>query len=267
MKIALCQLNPLVGDIKGNVDRLCGVIDNHQSEQCDLFIFPELFIQGYPPRDLLEKKWFIEQSHAALKKIINFSKNHPSNGILFGTILPSGKTCGKQLVNAAVLIANGQLLHEQHKTLLPTYDIFDETRYFEPATATQTVTFKGESLGITICEDAWNDSELRPNRLYDRDPVTDLAAAHATLLINISASPFHIGKERIRASIMCNHARKHVLPLLFINQIGGNDELIFDGNSMVFDSSGQVRMQVPAFTESISIINTDALPPPQPIPE
>lgn len=258
MKIALCQLNPLVGDINGNTGRLCRTIDDHRSEQCDLFVFPELFLQGYPPRDLLEKQWFIRQSEAALEILKGFSQSIPSTGILFGTILPSGKTHGKALANGAVLLQNGKILLQQHKTLLPTYDVFDETRYFEPSAAVTTVSFKGESVGITICEDAWNDPDLWQTRLYEREPVSELAAAGATLLINISASPFHMGKERLRYTVMSNHARKHRVPLVFVNQIGGNDDLVFDGNSMFFNRAGLLCAALPAFEESVTVIDTSA---------
>jgi NAD+ synthase (glutamine-hydrolysing) len=255
MKIALCQLNPLVGDIAGNTTRLISTIDTHRSQQCDLFIFPELFLQGYPPRDLLEKQWFIRQGENALRQLLDYSRSIPDTGVLVGTVVPSTKPHGKPLVNAAVLLCNGTIIQQQHKTLLPTYDIFDETRYFEPSTSVATVPFKGETLGISICEDAWNDPDLWQSRLYEREPIGELAAAGATLLINISASPFHMGKEQIRYAVMSNHARKHRLPLLFVNQIGGNDDLIFDGNSMAFGDDGTLRKLLPAFEESVAIVD------------
>ncbi len=255
MKIALCQLNPLVGDIEENTRRLISVLNTHRSQQCDLFIFPELFLQGYPPRDLLEKQWFIRQSENALRQLLDYSRSIPDTGILVGTVVPSTKPHGKPLANTAILLCNGMILQQQHKTLLPTYDIFDETRYFEPSTSVTTVPFKGETLGISICEDAWNDPDLWQNRLYEREPIGELAAAEATLLINISASPFHMGKEQTRYAVMSNHARKHGLPLLFVNQIGGNDDLIFDGNSMAFGSDGTLRELLPAFEESVAILD------------
>ncbi|MBN1578909.1 MAG: NAD+ synthase [Chitinispirillaceae bacterium] len=256
MKIAICQLNPLVGDVKGNADRLCEALEANRSSGCDLFIFPELFLQGYPPRDLIEKEWFVRQSMAALERLTTVSRSYPRSAVLFGTILPSGKQYGKRLANAAVLLLNGEILLKQHKTLLPAYDIFDEARYFEPSGPLSVVAFKGETLGVTICEDAWNDPEIGPARLYEREPVAELAAAGATLLVNISASPFHSGKEHVRYSIMQRHARRHRLPLIFVNQIGGNDDLIFDGNSMFFDPEGTLRNQLPAFREAITVIDT-----------
>ena len=268
MKIALCQLDPLVGDIEGNTERLRRTVEAFKAEAVDLFIFPELFLQGYPPRDLLEKRWFINRSAAALEALRAFSQSVPDTGLLFGTVLQSGKTHGKPLANGAVLLCGGRILLRQHKTLLPTYDVFDETRYFEPSAAVNPVRFKDEVLGISICEDAWNDPDLWQTRLYEREPVSELAAAGATILINISASPFHMGKEQLRYNVMRNHAFKHRLPFIFVNQIGGNDDLIFDGNSMVFTADGSLRHALPAFNEAVIIVDTDthtpALTPPEP---
>lgn len=267
MKIALCQCNPLVGDIEKNSTQLCRIIEEHQSDGCDLFVFPELFLQGYPPRDLLEKQWFIRQSEAAIERLLAFSRSVPETGILFGTILSRNGTHGKPLVNAAVLLCNGEVLLRQQKALLPTYDVFDESRYFEPSPTVATVPFKGETIGISICEDAWNDPDLWKNRLYDRDPVAELAAAGATLLVNISASPFHMGKENLRHSVMRNHAQKHGIPLVFVNQVGGNDDLIFDGNSMVFTHSGALQTVLPAFEESVTVVDLSNDSVPLPVPQ
>ncbi|MBN1308353.1 MAG: NAD+ synthase [Chitinispirillaceae bacterium] len=267
MKIALCQLNPLVGDVKGNADRLCGVLEERRSSGCDLFVFPELYLQGYPPRDLLEKEWFVRQSMAALERLTAVSRSYPDSAILFGTILPSGKTYGKRLANAAVLLKNGETLLAQHKTLLPTYDIFDETRYFESAGPLKVAKINDETIGVSICEDAWNDTEIGPARRYEREPVAELAAAGATLLVNISASPFHSGKEHARYSTMQRHARRHRLPLVFVNQIGGNDDLIFDGNSMFFDAEGTLRGRLPAFREEITVIDTRLTDAPCAVPD
>jgi len=260
MKIALCQLNPVVGDIRANTRRLIETIRNNQNEMPDLFVFTELYLQGYPPRDLLEKKWFISQSKNAVDEIIAFSKTVPDVGILFGTVLSSGKEYGKSLVNVALFIGNGKILLEQPKMLLPTYDIFDETRYFEPSQKQHLLDFKGERVGITICEDAWNVDDSELTHRYVVDPVAKLAEAGATILINVSASPFHYGKEQLRFRVMKNHADKHHIPLLFVNQSGGNDELIFDGNSMVFDCNGALRALLPSFTENVTIVDTRQLP-------
>lgn len=266
MKIAISQLNPVVGDVKGNTHKLIETVKLHQSEQPDLFIFTELFLQGYPPRDLLEKQWFIEQSRQAVDEILVFSKMFPETGILFGTVLPSLKKSGKPLVNAALFVSNGSILLEQSKMLLPTYDIFDETRYFEPSEKQHLLEFKGEKLGISICEDAWNVADMGLPHRYGVDPVALLAEAGATLLINVSASPFHYGKEELRFRVMKNHAVTHHIPLLFVNQCGGNDELIFDGNSMVVDGNGALRKLLPSFSESVSVVDTRHLPEPVALP-
>lgn len=267
MKIAVCQIDPLVGDTRGNAARVCEIVGKKAGEGIDLFVFSELFIQGYPPRDLLEEEWFIRNSLNAVNDIQTCSRNYPEIGILIGTALPAGLQRGKDLVNAAVLINNGKTVFQQNKSLLPTYDVFDESRYFDPADSVSVFRFKGETLGITICEDAWNDDGIRPRKLYNRDPVSSLAAQGATLLINISGSPFHLGKENVRGSIMRNHAAKHHIPFLFVNQVGANDDLIFDGNSMYFDEAGRLRLLLPAFREAVEVIDTHSPGSPLELPD
>lgn len=266
MKITLCQLNPLIGDIEGNTARIRSVLEENYHEQSDLFIFPELFLQGYPPRDLLEKGWFIECGKRSLNQLQELSRLFPGTGILFGTAVPMQDRGGKGLANAAVLVCDGNILIKQHKSLLPTYDVFDESRYFEPSATITTVPFKGEVLGISICEDAWNDPDFWPGCPYGREPMAELAAAGATLLVNVSASPFHAGKEHVRFSVMRNHARKHRLPLVFVNQVGGNDDLIFDGNSMFFNGNGDLQLQLPAFNEAVMTIETGIVGAALPVP-
>jgi len=259
MKITLCQLNPVVGDIDGNADCLCRAIRERSARECDLFVFSELFLQGYPPRDLLEREWFVRRSMSAVERIKEFSMSMPDIAVLFGTLMPTRFGPGKPLANAALLVKNGQILLEQHKTLLPTYDIFDEARYFQPATSITTARLGDETLGVTLCEDAWNDPRLGLPPLYGRDPVAELAAAGATLLINISASPFHSGKEHVRRSIMQGHSERHSLPMIFVNQVGGNDDLIFDGAGMVFDREGALCGRLPPFEEAFLTVDTAGL--------
>ncbi len=266
MKIVLCQLNPLVGDVKGNAEMVLRALKNSVPQNPDLLIFPELFLQGYPPRDLLEKHWFIDNCISALNQILEASKSYPDVGIVLGTAMRSGKADGKGLLNSAIFLCNGKILLQQNKSLLPTYDVFDESRYFDSADSVSVVKFKEEVLGISICEDAWNDEALFSARLYDRDPVEELVAKGATLLINISASPFHLGKENLRAAVMRNHAKKHSLPFIFVNQIGGNDELIFDGNSAFFDGRGELCAQLPAFQEKVLVVDTCHKQPPLAMP-
>jgi NAD+ synthase (glutamine-hydrolysing) len=267
MKITLCQLNPLVGDVDGNATRACECLRSVAPGRPDLVVFPELFIQGYPPQDLLEQRWFIQNGLRALEKVVKCSIDFPDSGILIGTAMPADATRGKRLCNCAVLVHAGAIVFTQAKSLLPTYDVFNETRYFDPASQTGVFDFKGERLGITVCEDAWNDTRLWTGTLYDRDPVAECIAKGATLLINISSSPFHTGKENLRTSLFCGHARRHSVPFVHINQVGGNDELIFDGNSMVLDKEGRLRALLPSFVEATMTVDTANLPPVMTMPD
>jgi NAD+ synthase (glutamine-hydrolysing) len=254
----MAQLNPTVGDVDGNLAKAAQALRKCADDVPDLVVFPELFLVGYPPRDLLERRWFIEKTQAAVQKLQKISKKHSKTGILMGTPLPTGKSMGKGLYNSALLIHRGQIIFRQHKSLLPTYDVFDETRYFDPAPEIQTVSFKGEVLGISICEDAWNDPDFWPQRSYPLNPIEILAENKATVLVNISASPFQVGKEELRHRLLRNHARKHELPVIFINQIGANDELIFDGRSLFVDRDGETVEAFAPFKEHLQTVNTGA---------
>lgn len=267
MKIALCQLNPVTGDITGNTARIKEVISTTADQSPDLFVFPELYILGYPTLDLLENNWFIAKGLSALDDLCNFSRNYPGVGILTGIALTNHVPNGKGLFNSAVLITDGNILFHQNKSLLPTYDVFDESRYFDPAPEISLVEFKGEKLSITICEDAWNPLDLIENPKYDFDPVKVLVDKGASLLINISASPYYIGKNKRCFSLMQYHANKYGLPLINVNMIGANDELIFDGNSMFFNSDGHVCKMLPPFEEDVQIIDTTTSYPSLPEPE
>ncbi len=255
MKATLAQLNPIIGDIEGNLAKLKRTLSISQQDSPDLVIFPELFLVGYPPRDLLERKAFIKKAEQAVNIIMKISCQYPQTGILVGAPLATGQKTGKGLFNSALMIYQGQIIMHQHKSLLPNYDVFDEERYFDPAPEINTVSFKGEKLGLSICEDAWNDPELWLRRYYPFDPMEILAEKGATIFINISASPFYIGKEEIRYRIIKNHACKHKIPFLFVNQVGGNDELIFDGRSMSCDKTGNVIRIFPSFREHIETVD------------
>ncbi len=255
MKIAICQTNPTVGDIEGNIRKLKKIV-NQISSDADLIVFPELYITGYPPRDLLEKHYFIEKTQEGIKEVIDFSKQYPQIGIIIGAPIPTGKNVGKGLYNSAVLIFKGKILHTQHKSLLPTYDVFDESRYFDVAEKIEVIKFKDEMLGISICEDAWNDNKLWAKRLYDFDPLEILAQKGATLFINISSSPFYIGKDEIRYKVISAHAKKHNIPFVYVNLVGGNDEIIFDGKSLFVNQQGNPIEILPSFEEKIKIIDT-----------
>ncbi len=254
MKITVAQLNPIVGDIEGNLSKFVQVLSQH--EDSDLLAAPELFLVGYPPRDLLERAWVIEKTQQAIQRLQKVSLEFPNTGLLMGVPSPTHQR-GNKLYNSALLIYRGSILLTQHKSLMPTYDVFDEARYFEPAAEIKTVDFKGEKLGISICEDAWNDPELWPKgRIYSLDPIEILAQKGATLFINISASPYHIGKEEIRYRHISKQARRHGIPFIYVNQVGGNDELIFDGRSMCFDKEGQPTAVFPSFSEHVQTIDT-----------
>lgn len=254
MKVTIAQLNPIVGDVAGNQIKIKETLTLY-SRETDLIVFPELFLVGYPPQDLLEKSWFIDEVSRAIDNIAAFSAQYPQTGIVFGAPVPAGKRSGKGLYNAAVFVHNGQVLLKQPKSLLPTYDVFDEARYFDPAAMITTIPFHDDILGLTICEDAWYDPSIWPLReMYDFDPVARLTDLGATLLLNISASPFHAEKDQLRYNLISNLARKHRIPFVFVNQVGGNDELIFDGGSMAFDKEGNPIYTAPFFREHTQTI-------------
>jgi NAD+ synthase (glutamine-hydrolysing) len=259
MKVTLAQLNPTIGDYAGNLAKIEQTLAAHVAHVAaapDLIVFPELFLTGYPPRDLLERAWFIQQGREAVEKLLTLSRACPRRAILVGVPLPTGRPNGKGLYNAALLIQDGRVRFQQNKSLLPTYDVFDEARYFDPAQTIATVALDDEILGITICEDAWTDPELWLRMPYDRDPVAELAAAGATVLINISASPFWAGKEQNRFRLVSGHAARHRLPFIFVNQVGANDELIFDGRSLAVDRAGRALAVFPAFREHVQTVDT-----------
>jgi NAD+ synthase (glutamine-hydrolysing) len=259
MQIAIAQLNPLVGDISGNAERLLEFARKCHAAGADLVVFPELYLVGYPPRDLLEKRWFIDDVEAAIAAIARASSEFAGTGVLFGAPTRTGEQIGAGLHNSAVLIEGGRVVAVRHKSLLPTYDVFDELRYFDPASDISPVEFKGETLGISICEDAWNLQELWPDqRLYRREPISELAAQGATVMINLSASPFYAGKDRVRYDLIASHARRHRVPFVYANQVGGNDELIFDGGSLALDSRGRILIAWQHFGEEIRIIDSRA---------
>ncbi len=255
MRITLAQLNPVVGDIDGNLSKAFDVLSRHSRDSSDLIVFPELFLAGYPPRDLLDNPRFIQKAGRALNELAKASANHPNTGILVGTPTLTERQTGHGCYNSAVLIYQGEKLFSQHKSLLPTYDVFDEARYFDTAPDIRTVLFKGEMLGISVCEDAWNDPQLWKHRHYPFDPIEHLARQGATVIINISASPFQMGKQEIRCNIVKSHAKKYRVPFVVVNQVGGNDELIFDGRSMCIDMNGTPLEVFPSFKEHVKTVD------------
>ncbi|MFH1798641.1 MAG: NAD+ synthase [Candidatus Omnitrophota bacterium] len=258
MKITIAQLNPIVGDVRGSLKRVSATMTEFAGVS-DLVVFPELFLTGYPPKDLLLRQEFIENVEAAVDKLIGMSNSFPETGILIGSPMPTGKKVGKPLYNSAVLICGGNIVGVQNKSLLPMYDIFDEARYFEPALDVKVIPFKGQVLGITICEDMWNSPELWRGRPYTSDPVQKVVQDGASILINISASPFYAGKGDLRFDVIKAHAVKFGVPFLFVNQVGANEELIFDGGSLYMDASGEAVCVFPVFKEHVETIDTDSV--------
>ena len=256
MKVALAQLNPVIGDLEGNLAKIRSALEEATRAGADLVVTPELSLTGYPPRDLLDLDDFIQANLEALQRLAGESGE---TGLLVGFVDRCETPEGPTLLNSAALLHRGGVLSTHHKTLLPTYDVFDEDRYFEPASEVEVVAFDGETLGISICEDIWNDPEFRSRRRYDVDPIAMLVAKGATLLLNLSASPYVLGKTGVRASMLANQVRRHHLPLVYVNQVGGNDELIFDGNSMALDASGRLVKLCRGFSEDLQVVDLDRL--------
>jgi len=254
MKIVLAQINPTVGDIKANSIKIIEYIQQGVKQGADLVIFPELSLTGYPPKDLLLKPQFIDDNQAALNDI---AKHCTDCGALVGFACRHEGTTGRQLHNAAGLLANGKISSTYYKQLLPTYDVFDESRYFEPGRSQQVVEFKGLRIGLTICEDIWQKPERCGRPLYEIKPLADLAVEKVDLVVNVSASPFVLGKHAFRCELFAEHCKRYQNPLIYINQIGGNDELIFDGCSCAFDHKGKLIGQAKDFNEDLLLIDLD----------
>ena len=253
MRIALGQINPTVGDIAGNVRKISDFIGRAKAHQADLCVFPELAVIGYPPKDLLLKPKFIENNLAALA---NLAEQARGIDVIVGYAQPNSSAVGRPLFNAAALLRDGAIVSRHFKTLLPTYDVFDESRYFEPGnTEAQLATIKGKQVGVSICEDLWNDERLTPRRLYHVNPIHDLHTAGADLVVNASASPFVVGKHEFRLKLFASQVERIGKPLVYVNQVGGNDELVFDGNSVVLDGIGNVLAQAKDFEEDLLVVD------------
>ncbi len=257
MKIALIQTNPLIGAFGQNIEAMKSWLALAKDSGCELAIFPELAISGYPPQDLLERPAFINDHDQTLRELVDEVRGI---GVLCGTITRHHAHSGKALHNSAVLFSEGEVLFTAYKRLLPSYDVFDESRYFEPGIESHPFKFKGLNLGITICEDIWNDKNVFERPLYQVDPVGALLAnseEHVDLLINIAASPFNLGKSATKQEIFANICSKYNMPLLYVNQVGGQDSLIFDGESMVLDHQGKRVAKAAKFKEDMVVVDTE----------
>jgi len=251
MRVAVGQINPVVGDISCNVRKMSELIERAKGESADLIVFPELSVVGYPPKDLLLRPEMPQKVERCLTEIIKPLSQ--GIGIIVGA--PVTEVLQKHLYNSALFYYGGSLMGRQDKTLLPNYDVFDEKRYFSEASCRRLLVFNGLKIGITICEDAWNDKDYWGEVRYGLDPVQELAAKGADIIVNIAASPYDYGKRKLRASMLSAIAGKYGKTVVYVNQVGGNDELIFDGSSLVLDSEGRIVWQGRAFEEDFAVID------------
>ncbi|HMG01646.1 MAG TPA: NAD+ synthase [Edaphobacter sp.] len=274
MKIALAQINPTVGDFTGNTRKILEYAARAAEQSAELVVFPELSVCGYPPADFLEKSAFLDRAVQAVDELAAWTAVTGRPSLIVGSVMPSGSSNGKRVSNVAVLLSAGKVQFIQRKMLLPFYDVFDEQRYFEPAQS-QSLTFVGDHpIALTICEDAWNDKDFWPRQLYPVDPVDALMSQwqanaeqldrYPRLIINISASPFCQGKPAIRQNMLAAIAQEHNAFVLLVNQVGGNDGLVFDGSSLLLDLTGTVVARAACFAEDLVVVDiprTSQAPP------
>lgn len=256
MRIALAQINTTVGDLAGNADRIVAAAKAAGAGGAQIAVFPELAIPGYPPRDLLDKESFIRRSEEALARLALETAALPIH-IVVGALARSGASSGKRLLNVAEVLHQGKSVFRQVKMLLPTYDVFDEGRYFLSGDSQTPCVIAGRPVGVTVCEDAWNDKQYWQRPLYARDPVSELAAAGMDVLISINASPYHIGKRALRRDMFASLARHHGKPVVYVNLVGGNDQLVFDGSSFCLDAKGEVIAEAKSFAEDLVFADID----------
>lgn len=254
MKIALAQIDTIVGALEGNRARIMHAYAKAAALGAELVVFPELAVTGYPPKDLLELPDFVRRNVETLEAI---AREMTGPGAVVGYVQPTGQGVGKGLYNAAALIDGGRVVSRHYKTLLPTYDVFDEARYFDASQGVEVAEFRGHRLAITICEDFWNNTLYSPRRLYHRDPVDELCEQGVEMMIHIAASPFSVGKRRIKAGMYEAATRKWGIPLVQVNLVGGNDSLIFDGWSNVWDAKGGVALQGSDFKEELLLWDSE----------
>jgi NAD+ synthase (glutamine-hydrolysing) len=252
VKIALLQLNSTIGDFASNTARLRDAYQAAIRQGAEIVFTPELYLCGYPPRDLLLRSDFLQKNLTSLEEIAGATGEVP---LCVGYVDRNTVRPGKPLHNSAALLQHGKIFQRFHKSLLPTYDVFDEGRYFEPATSVVPFAYKGRTLAITICEDIWNDQDFWPERLYGRDPIKELISLGADVIVNLSASPWHVGKEKTRLAMLQKLATDERVPVLQVNLVGGNDELIFDGHSCAVDQTGRPVAFGKGFAEDILVVD------------
>jgi len=248
VKIALGQINPTVGDFSGNASKIIDFARRAKSAGAGLILFPELSVCGYPPRDLVERSSFAARNRKSAAEI---ARATAGIAVICGLVTPADSDTGKSVMNSAAFLMDGKIQFIQSKMLLPTYDVFDEARNFAPAKSQQLFPFCSNRMALTICEDAWNDKQFWPKRLYTVDPVEKLIQEGGNFVLNISASPFWIGKREFRRDMLASIARQHKVPVALVNQVGGNDSLIFDGSSIVLNRDGKVIAQGKSFEEDL----------------
>ena len=256
MKLALGQINPTVGDFAGNAAKIIEYSTRARAQGAGLILFPELSVCGYPPRDLVERASFVTHNREAAEHIASETRGI---AVICGLVTPAQADTGKSVMNSAALLMDGEINFIQSKMLLPTYDVFDEMRNFAPARHQELLPFCGKQMAVTICEDAWNDKDFWPRQLYNVDPVEALVKAGGNFVLNISASPFWAGKRELRQEMLATIARTDHVPVAFVNQVGGNDSLVFDGSSLVFDRQGNVVATGKSFEEDLIFFDSDAL--------
>ena len=256
VKIALGQINPTVGDFSGNASKIVDFSRRAQASGAGLILFPELSVCGYPPRDLVERPSFVAGNRETVDRIASATKGI---AVICGLVTPAHSDTGKSVLNSAALLMDGKVAFIQSKMLLPTYDVFDEMRNFAPAKTQELFSFCGNRMALTICEDAWNDKQFWNKRLYTVDPVDSLIQAGGNFVLNISASPFWIGKRELRRDMLASIARQHKVPVVLVNQVGGNDSLVFDGSSLVLNREGQVIAQGRSFEEDLVYFDSQTL--------
>jgi NAD+ synthase/NAD+ synthase (glutamine-hydrolysing) len=256
VRVALGQINTVVGDFSGNSAKIIEYAQRARSGGVDLILFPELSVCGYPPRDLVERPWFVERNWEAAETIARETRGI---AVICGLVTPANTSTGKSVLNSAALLRDARIAFVQSKRLLPSYDVFDEMRNFAPAEHQQLVALDGSEVALTICEDAWNDKHFWDRRLYGVDPVEDLIGAGGKILLNISASPFYLRKRELRRDMLAAIAKNYRVPVAMVNQIGGNDSLVFDGSSLVLGPDGEVIAQAKSFAEDLICFDTELL--------